>query len=67
MTAIWGCVICCALASQVVYVEEDELEAENPFLAAPDSDGESSDEEDESDAGVDEDDDVDMDDLDDSD
>ncbi|CAL8463784.1 g3318 [Coccomyxa elongata] len=52
---------------EVVYVEEDELEAENPFLAAPDSDGEGSDDEDESDAEGDEDDDVEMDDLDDSD
>ncbi len=59
--------ICCAHASQVVYVEEDELEAENPFLAAPDSDGEGSDDEDESDAEGDEDDDAEMDDLDDSD
>ncbi|KAK9919005.1 hypothetical protein WJX75_008642 [Coccomyxa subellipsoidea] len=56
---------------EVVYVEEDELEAENPFAAAPDSEAEGSDDEDEAedddDGGDDEDADVDMEDLDDSD
>ncbi|EIE18810.1 NUC189-domain-containing protein [Coccomyxa subellipsoidea C-169] len=54
---------------EVVYVEEDELEAENPLAAVPDSDAEGSDDEDESeeeDAGE-EDGDIDMDDLDDTD